>query len=249
MSIQSIRLIALDLDGTLTQHKTPLEERNRRALEALQRSYSLVMVVAGTCQRVYNQLGRFPVDIVGNYGLQESTIERCGDTEQLKVLRDVKVEVDRDEIVRRAEAIRSLTPYKDFVGETVEFHPSGAITLPLLGTKAAAQDKLAFDPSREKRLRIYPLVKEYFHDYNVFVGGTSSFDIVPKPYDKYMALKAYAEKKGIAESEILYVGDDFGTGGNDEPVLQAGIRCIPITDYRKFPEHLQEILAGSGFAG
>lgn len=31
MSIQSIRLIALDLDGTLTQHKTPSEERNRRA--------------------------------------------------------------------------------------------------------------------------------------------------------------------------------------------------------------------------
>ena len=40
----NIKLIALDLDGTLTQHKTKVEERTRH-LEALQ-SYPLVMVVA-----------------------------------------------------------------------------------------------------------------------------------------------------------------------------------------------------------
>lgn len=245
MPKQNIKLIALDLDGTLTQHKTKVEESNRQALEALQRSYRLVMVVAGTCERVYNQLDRFPVDIIGNYGLQESTIIRCGEEEQLQILRDTKVEIDRAEVIRRIEELRRLTPYKDYVGDTVEFHASGAITFPLLGTKAAAADKLLFDPGREKRLAIYPLVKEYFWDFNVFVGGSSSFDIVPKPYDKYMALKGYAERHGIAESEVLFIGDDFDTGGNDEPVMRAGINCLRISDYRKFPEHIAELLVNS----
>jgi HAD superfamily hydrolase (TIGR01484 family) len=241
----NVKLIALDLDGTLTQHKTKVEERNRQALEALQKSYPLVMVVAGTCERVYNQLNRFPVDIIGNYGLQESTIVRCGGEEQLRILRDARIEIDRVEVTRRIEELRRLTPYKDYVGDTVEFHPSGAITFPLLGTKAAAEDKLLFDPGREKRLAIYPLVKEYFWDFNVFVGGTSSFDIVPKPYDKYMALKGYAEGHGIAESEILFIGDGFDTGGNDEPIVRAGINCLRISDYRRFPEQIAALLGNS----
>jgi hypothetical protein len=38
-----------------------------------------------------------------------------------------------------------------------------------------------------------------------------------------MALKGYAEGHGIAESEILFIGDGFDTGGNDEPIVRAGI--------------------------
>ena len=38
-----IRLIAFDLDGTLTQHKTPLTPENRAALTALSEKYQLVM--------------------------------------------------------------------------------------------------------------------------------------------------------------------------------------------------------------
>ena len=35
MAQASIRLIALDMDGTITQHKTPLESANREALDAM----------------------------------------------------------------------------------------------------------------------------------------------------------------------------------------------------------------------
>ena len=42
-----IKLLAFDLDGTLTCHKTPLCEENRKALEALGKKYKLLMVGAG----------------------------------------------------------------------------------------------------------------------------------------------------------------------------------------------------------
>ena len=64
------KLIALDLDGTLTQHRTPLEEQNRRVLEKLAEKSKLLMVGAGTCQRIFDQMGQFPIDIIGNYGMQ-----------------------------------------------------------------------------------------------------------------------------------------------------------------------------------
>ena len=66
-------------------------------------------------------------------------------------------------------------------GDNVEFHPSGCITFPTLGTKAKIEDKLAFDPDRSRRRAFYSEVAEAFSDYVVFVGGSSSYDMVVKP--------------------------------------------------------------------
>jgi len=65
-----LKTIAFDLDGTITQHKTPLCPANRHALEELARKYRLLMVGAGQVMRIFNQMEGFPIDIIGNYGLQ-----------------------------------------------------------------------------------------------------------------------------------------------------------------------------------
>ena len=67
--------------------------------------------------------------------------------------------------------------FTQFAGDNVEYHPSGCITFPVLGTKAQQADKLAFDPDRSKRRKIYDEVVAAFSDYCVFVGGSSSFDL------------------------------------------------------------------------
>ena len=51
----TIKLMAFDLDGTLSQHKTPLEPLHRETLYRLREKYALVMVGAGQCTRVFNQ--------------------------------------------------------------------------------------------------------------------------------------------------------------------------------------------------
>ena len=65
-----VRLIAFDLDGTLTQHKTPLDEKNRAVLQRLAQRYRLLMIGAGSCTRIFHQMNDFPIDIAGNYGMQ-----------------------------------------------------------------------------------------------------------------------------------------------------------------------------------
>ena len=70
------KAFAFDLDGTLTQHKTQLDDQNRAVLEKLAARYTLFMVGAGTCARIHRQLGGFPMDVIGNYGMQYAKYQK-----------------------------------------------------------------------------------------------------------------------------------------------------------------------------
>ena len=178
-----IKLIAFDLDGTLTQHKTPLDEQNKAVLDRLREmGYELLMVGAGQCMRIFNQMNHYPIDIVGNYGLQYSKYNP--QTQALDTVYDYALPCDRESVDARVTAMREKYGFTEFAGENTEFHPSGCVTFPILGTKAIAADKLAFDPDRSRRRAIYDDIKATFSEYTVFVGGTSSFDMAPAPYNK-----------------------------------------------------------------
>lgn len=235
-----IKLIAFDLDGTLTQHKTPLDEKNRAVLEALGKKYSLLMVGAGQCRRIFNQMGGFPIDVIGNYGLQYCRYDAT--SQDLAVERDLTLPCDRESVEKRVTYFREKYGFTDFTGESVEFHPSGCVTFAILGTKAKQEDKLAFDPDRSRRRAIYAEVCELFPEYVVFVGGSSSFDMAPKPYNKYYALDLYCKEKGFFHNEVVFVGDDYGMGGNDESVYLSDFGFIKVDDYTKLEEYVKELL-------
>ncbi len=224
----SYKLIAMDLDGTLTQHKSKLELNNKIVLDDLSKKYRCIMVGAGSCKRIFEQMNFYPIEIIGNYGMQQS---RCENGELLLV-KDDRYDVDKVFFDTTITEIRKLTGYTAFTGDSVEFHPSGAVTFPLIGTKASLPEKLAFDPDGKKRIEIYDLVSSKFDAYNCFIGGTSSFDIVKKQYNKYSALMKFIEGTDIKKEEILFIGDDFKRGGNDEQVMLNCIKCVQISDYK-----------------
>ena len=235
-----IKLVAFDLDGTLTQHKTHLEPATRQMLEKLSEKYKLLMIGAGNCRRIFDQLDHFPIDIIGNYGLQYAEYDKA-----LKdiVIRTEKVlPCDRKSVSERVDRLRRKYSWKPDFGDSVEFHASGAVTIPVLGTTAPIEQKLAYDPDRSKRRAIYPDVCAAFPEYTVFVGGSSSFDMVPAPYDKYFALSAYATEHGLPHDSIVYVGDDYGSGGNDEAVYVSDIAFVKVDNYRDTPALLSFLL-------
>ena len=239
MKTETYQLIAFDLDGTLTQHKTPLSEQNRSVLDRLSKKYKLVMVGAGQCVRIYNQMNQYPIDIIGNYGLQYA---RYDETNRSPVIeRDLVFPCDRASVEERITMLRNKYGFTEYAGENVEFHPSGCVTFPILGTAAKAEDKLAFDPDRSKRRKIYADVCRVFSEYVVFVGGSSSFDMAPKPYNKYHALDLYCKEHGFAHHEVLFVGDDYGMGGNDESVFRSDFGFLCIDDYQMLEEKLKPL--------
>ena len=199
------------------------------------------MVGAGQVMRIFNQLEGFPVDIIGNYGLQYGVYNY--QTKTMDLIKDVTVECDKELVTDRINTLRKRYGYTEYAGETVEFHPSGCVTFPILGTKAKQEDKLSFDPDRAKRRKIYDDVVNTFSDYCVFVGGSSSFDMAPKPYDKYYALDLYCKENGIDHSQVVYIGDDYGLGGNDEAVYKSDFHYITIDNHLDFPKVVKPLLS------
>ena len=237
---EEIKLIAFDLDGTLTQHKTPLSAENREILDRLGRKYRLLMVGAGQCIRIFRQMGEYPIDIIGNYGMQLSTYDKAAG--KLVTVFDEHMPCDRESVEKRIAALREKYDLTDFAGDSVEYHITGNVTFPILGTKAKMEDKLAYDPDRSKRRAMYPDVRDAFPEYMVFIGGSSSFDFAPVPYNKYYALERYCERFSLSHREGVYVGDDYGTGGNDEAVFRSDFRFICVDDYTRLGLYLKEFL-------
>ena len=234
-----IKLIAFDLDGTLTQHKTPLAPENLAVLTALSRKYRLLMVGAGGCFRIFEQLGRFPIDVIGNYGMLYAKYDAAKKT--LDIVENHIVPCDRESVERRVTMLRERYGFTCYAGDNVQYHDSGCVTFPILGTAAVLADKLAFDPDRKKRRAIYAEVCGTFPEYNVFVGGSSSFDMAPKPFDKRYALEKYCGEYGFSPEEVLFAGDDYGPGGNDESVYLSDFGFVKVDDYRTFPTVIDKV--------
>ncbi len=240
MDIHAIKVIALDLDGTLTQHKTQLEEKNRKTLDLLGMQYRMLMVGAGQCTRIFMQMDRYPIDIIGNYGLQYGRYDASA--RKLVTVFNKSLPCDREEVAGKITKLRKILGREQFTGDTVEFHDSGCVTFPLLGTGAPLDKKLSFDPDRAIRRIMYPEVVNAFPEYRVFIGGSSSFDMAPAPYDKYYALDEYCRSEGLCHENVLYIGDDYGIGGNDEAVYRSDFPFLPMDDYRNFPAAVAALL-------
>lgn len=232
------KLICFDLDGTLCQQRTPMKKDVRELLDSLGKHYSLVMITGGNSPRVYKQMKQYPITILGNYGMQESVVEDG----EFKIIRDDAFQVDSAFFIEKCRYIREKYGYTKYYGEPLEFHPSGMVTFSLVGTAAPLDVKLPFDTDKAKRRAIYPEMLEIFKDYSVFIGGTSSFDITPKEYNKYDAAVKYAAKLGLTPDQVLFVGDDFDDGGNDSHVRINGMDYIRIYDYKKTPGLLAFLL-------
>jgi hydroxymethylpyrimidine pyrophosphatase-like HAD family hydrolase len=231
------KLICFDLDGTLTQHRTKLGDKNRAVLDTLKKKYKLIMVGAGNCQRIYDQMNGYDIDIVGNYGMQESKVING----EFKVIRQDTSFPDKEYFLKTCQYLRDKYGYTEYKGDAVEFHASGMVTFPLLGTKADINDKLVFDPTRAKRKVMYQEVLDLFPDYAVYIGGSSSFDFTAKAFNKYDAIMTYAKQHGYTLDAILYVGDDFGDGGGDSHVRIYGMDYICITDYTTLEDKLSHL--------
>ncbi|MBR2326250.1 MAG: HAD family phosphatase [Alistipes sp.] len=228
------KLVCFDLDGTLSNHRSPIPPANRAILQKICDKYHTVMVGAGNAPRIYGQMEQFPIEIIGNYGMQRSAIVDG----ELKIVKEMYSDIDKNFFTEQCDYLRKKYGYTEYAGDSVEFHASGMATFALLGTKADREAKIAFDPDRSKRRVMYEEVCDIFKDYTVYIGGSSSFDIAGKRFNKYDAVLDFAHEQGYTKEQVLFVGDDMGDGGGDSHIRLGGIDYIHILDYTRLPEIL-----------
>lgn len=230
------KLIAFDLDGTLTESKQPITNKTARFLTSLAYDYEIAIITGGTMEQIETQvLSRLP-----DWVQEKMHLMPCSGAEYFRFGKTLYRNFISKE--KRAVMIAIITGLLKEMGYWIE-NPAGAIiedrrsqiTISALGQKAALKDKEEWDPFGTKRREIRDTIKRMFPEYSVRVGGLTSVDISIQGIDKEYAINELLEWNQFEQSEVLYIGDKFRPGENDYPALVAGVTCLRVTSYADTP--------------
>lgn len=235
----NIKAVGFDVDGTLTEYRTRISDKNFLALTGLSKFCEIFVVSGGSCERINSQLGYFHSDVYGNYGMEISSYI---DGSTPTIVKRESVPVDRDSVRTRVDKLRNECGFTEYSGDPVLIYESGMISVPLLGTEGLPERKITFDPDRHIRLEVIDKFKAEFDGYSVYTGGANSFDIVPEPYTKISCVKDFCQRRGIDLHNVLFVGDEFFAGGNDYSVLEGGVKCAAVRSHLDIEALIADII-------
>jgi HAD superfamily hydrolase (TIGR01484 family) len=127
-------------------------------------------------------------------------------------------------------------------GERIEDR-GAEITFSALGQQAPIEEKAKWDPTREKRRPLYDLLVTKLPEFSVGLNATTSIDITRKGITKAYGIKKLAELTSVSISEMLYVGDALGEGGNDAVVIPTGVQTREVFGPEETAKVIEEVLA------
>lgn len=234
INFKNKNFFVFDMDGTLAPNRSmPIVTENKKILqEILNRKKSLIILSSGGCQRLLNQLnqnGKLLGDfiIMANYGLDIAQVENgeivnFQNTSYKSSLDLIQI----DDIIEKIILKNSLP----VTAEKVIFFDSGLIVFPMLGDTHTDLERNNFDPHKSKRLIIVKQLKSQLPDFNYFISGRTSIDILKKGYNKYSALLNFCKARQIPFNEVVFFGDEFDTFGNDRSIKD-GYLMDKLIDY------------------
>jgi len=147
------------------------------------------------------------------------------------------------EVLKMAVIKSGLSFPERLYGEQIEIK-SSQVTFSALGQEAPLAEKRAWDPDVKKRILLKQIVEKIGlpENYQIFVGGATSLDIVLKGIDKNFAVKQASFYSGITIQEMLFIGDRLQPEGNDYSVVQSGIATLAVNSVEETKQIIKNIL-------
>ena len=110
------------------------------------------------------------------------------------------------------------------------------------GLDASKEYRYSWDPGNVRRSKLRDAIALKLPEFDVVMGGATSIDITRKGVNKAYGVKWLAEKRGVAPSEMLYVGDALFEGGNDALVIPTGIQTRSVSGPPETEKVIDELL-------
>ena len=227
------KLIVFDLDRTLAESKSSLDTETSGLLYGLMGIIKVAVISGGDWPQFEKQLiSRLPQDErLANLVL----LPTCG-TKFYQYSGDWK-EIYSDDLTadQRETIISSLKKAIAQAGFQVEkvwgavIEDRGSqVTYSALGQQAPLEEKAKWDPDFAKRKKIKSILDTLIPEFSVRMGGATSIDVTKPGIDKAYGIKKLQDILSITLDEMIYIGDALFAGGNDYPVEEAGVVCIPV---------------------
>lgn len=246
----NLKVIAFDLDGTLTESKSDLTPEMAELVRALLHKYEVIVASGGAFKQFEKQ---FLTSL--NASSQElehlTLIPESGGRMYIyehlgwiaKFSHNLSIE-DKDKIFAAVDKALGEVSWKlptEHWGDVLEDRGT-QVTFSALGQQAPVEKKYAWDPDRSKRTELANKVQPLLPGFDVRVGGITSVDINKKGVSKATALIEYMKDTGFKKEEILYIGDALFPGGNDSSVLSLGINTAPVSGPEETAKLIKDLL-------
>ncbi|KKT96713.1 MAG: HAD-superfamily hydrolase, subfamily IIB [Parcubacteria group bacterium GW2011_GWA2_45_15] len=243
--MKKFKLIAFDIDGTLTQSKLPLDVEMAGLLCRLMEKYK-VAIISGASYgqfqwQILDPLACRPEIMKNLYLLPVDGTVFCYGRDGWQCQNDAPLSPEERKRIQAAfgnifEESGFVKPDKIY-GELVEDR-GAQFNFSALGQEAPIVLKEKWDPDNKKRKRMVEILKRTLPDFSIRIGGTTSIEVTKAGIDKAYGLSRLIEKTSIPKERILYIGDKLFKGGNDEPALTLGIESRAVEN----PEETKKVI-------
>lgn len=226
------KLFVFDYDNTIAKPEQKPTQSMLQLLSTFLKDFDVAIMTGG---RDLYELNKLLVEELDKYGRQNrknlflctaygNLIYKVEDTPLLLYKSEDIPSEERSRIKRIFEEI----DWEDFNvtkihGEQITDKGS-VISIDCLGKDAGSSTKDVWDKGQYIREEIKEGIAEALGaSYHIFVTGRNTLDIVPKDKDKGSNILKLIELLRITKDEVLFMGDEFTSNGNDYPILSIGI--------------------------
>jgi hypothetical protein len=246
---ETLRLVAFDLDDTLTVSKSKIDPHMAGLLADLLARRDVCIITGGKFGQVQAQVLQYlhaPAATLVHLHIMPT----CGTRYYVwrngawhrRYAEDLTEDEKRGIVNVLAEGAKGLGFWeRSPCGEIIEDRGS-QITYSALGQRAPADAKHEWDPDGSKKRKLRDYAAERLPDLEVRVGGTTSIDVTRNGIDKAFGIKRLMEQLSISPDELLFIGDRLEEGGNDYPVRALGVRWVEVSQWQDTALYVQDLL-------
>ncbi len=245
------KLIVFDLDGTLAESKSAIDDQMAGRLRDLLGVVAVAVISGGDWPQFEKQ--------VLSHLQQGDRLDRlyllptCGtkffryNGTWNKIYSDVFTDDQREKILHSLDKALGLSGFKagKIWGKLIEDRGS-QITFSALGQEAPLEEKKNWDPEFAKRKKIKEILDTIIPEFSVRLGGATSIDVTKPGVDKAYGIRKLQDILGIAIAEMIFIGDALFPGGNDYPAEKAGVVSIRVRNPDETKQVIETIVACLG---
>ncbi len=243
------KIIAFDLDGTLTESKSTMDKEMLTLLTSLLEKYKICIISGGDFPQIKKQCLDYLL-------LDQDKLSKiyiyptCGTKMYLNKQKKWEKEYSNDFTDKeKSKIINQLENAIDFFdlkpkkiyGELIEDRNT-QITYSALGQQAPTHLKKTWDPDFTKRKKIIDYIYPNLSEFSLSMWWSSSIDITAKWIDKAYGMRKLMELTWLNKTDILFVGDALMEWWNDYPVKEMGIETISVNNYNDTKQIIKDLL-------
>jgi phosphomannomutase len=243
------RVVAFDLDDTLTVSKSKIEEPMARLLDQLLGRLEVCIISGGRFEQFDSQVLQYlqaPAGELSRLHIMPTCGTRYYTWADAGWHLNYAYDLTADEKLRSIEVLTAgakelglweSNPWGDIIEDR-----GSQITYSALGQAAPVSAKYAWDKDGSKKQKLRDYAAEQLPGLEVRVGGSTSVDVTRQGIDKAFGIGKLIDLLGISPEQLLFIGDRLGEGGNDYPVKALGVRWVEVTSWQDTAHYVERLL-------